>query len=163
VLDESGGYGGGVAPRAAVHMVFGPARRHGVELAVDPRVENPAGAEMLDWMPPETRSAASVIPLESEKPGVGSPGVSGMAAPAAPDENARSEAFATYVLPEVEVLLRVAYTLVPRPADAEDLVQDTRLRAFGSIDSFDGSHPRAWLLTIMRNFARLSSWSTWAA
>ena len=69
----------------------------------------------------------------------------------AAEDRARQEAFSTFVLPEIEVLLRVAFTLVPRPADAEDLVQDTLLRAFRSIDSFDGAHPRAWLLTIMRN------------
>lgn len=69
----------------------------------------------------------------------------------AADDRARREAFATHVVPEIEVLLRVAYTLVPRPADAEDLVQDTLVRAFGAMDSFDGRHPRAWLLTIMRN------------
>jgi RNA polymerase sigma-70 factor (ECF subfamily) len=63
----------------------------------------------------------------------------------------REEAFARYVLPEVEMLLRVARSLTPRPADAEDLVQDTLLRAFRAIDAFDGAHPRAWLLTIMRN------------
>lgn len=40
----------------------------------------------------------------------------------APSEQRRREAFATYVMPEIEVLLRVARTLVPRPADAEDLV-----------------------------------------
>lgn len=68
-----------------------------------------------------------------------------------PDEEQRRVAFATYIVPEIDVLLRVARTLVPRPADAEDLVQDTLLRAFRSIDSFDGRHPRAWLLTIMRN------------
>lgn len=61
------------------------------------------------------------------------------------------DAFAAHVLPELDVLLRVAHTLVPRPADAEDLVQDTLLRAYRSIESFDGRHPRAWLLTIMRN------------
>lgn len=55
------------------------------------------------------------------------------------------------MVPEIDVLLRVARTLVPRPADAEDLVQDTLLRAYRSIESFDGRHPRAWLLTIMRN------------
>jgi len=63
----------------------------------------------------------------------------------------RSAAFATYVVPEIDVLVRVAYTLVRRRADAEDLVQDTLVRAFQGIDSFDGRHPRAWLLTIMRN------------
>ncbi len=63
----------------------------------------------------------------------------------------RQAAFALYVLPEVEVLWRVAATLTRRPPDAEDLVQDTLLRAYRSIDRFDGAHPRAWLLTIMRN------------
>jgi RNA polymerase sigma-70 factor, ECF subfamily len=60
------------------------------------------------------------------------------------------ERFARWVVPEIEVLLRVARTLT-RPADAEDLVQDTLLRAYKAIDRFDGRHPRAWLLTIMRN------------
>lgn len=55
------------------------------------------------------------------------------------------------VLPEVEVLLRVALSVTRHSADAEDLVQDTLLRAWRSIDSFDGRHPRAWLLTILRN------------
>lgn len=59
--------------------------------------------------------------------------------------------FVRYVLPEVEVLLRVARTLTRRPADAEDLVQDTLMRAYQAIDRFDGAHPRAWLLTILRN------------
>ena len=72
------------------------------------------------------------------------------ATPATSDEG-RKKAFATHVVPEIDVLLRVAHTLVPRPADAEDLVQDTLLRAYRGIDAFDGRHPRAWLLTIMRN------------
>lgn len=64
---------------------------------------------------------------------------------------ARQDAFAKYVLPEVEVLLRVARSLTRQPADAEDLVQDTLLRAYRAIERFDGRHPRAWLLTILRN------------
>ena len=69
---------------------------------------------------------------------------------AAASDQQKRDAFATYVVPEIDVLLRVARTLVPRAADAEDLVQDTLLRAYRAIDSFDGAHPRAWLLTIMR-------------
>lgn len=64
---------------------------------------------------------------------------------------ASDAAFERYVLPELEVMLRVARSLTRNAADAEDLVQDTMLRAFRAIDRFDGRHPRAWLLTILRN------------
>lgn len=63
----------------------------------------------------------------------------------------RDETFARYVLPETDVLYRVARTLTGQPADAEDLVQETLLRAYRAMDRFDGEHPRAWLLTILRN------------
>lgn len=66
-------------------------------------------------------------------------------------ETASEQAFAQYVLPEVDVLYRVAMSMTRNNADAEDLVQDTLLRAYRAIDRFDGRHPRAWLLTIMRN------------
>jgi RNA polymerase sigma-70 factor (ECF subfamily) len=55
------------------------------------------------------------------------------------------------VVPEIDVLYRVALTLVHSAPDAEDLVQDTLLRAYRGLSSFDGRHPRAWLLTILRN------------
>lgn len=67
----------------------------------------------------------------------------------APDD--AEAAFSRYVLPEIDVLYRVARSITRHDADAEDLVQDTMLRAFRSIERFDGRHPRAWLLTIMRN------------
>lgn len=65
--------------------------------------------------------------------------------------NGAEAAFARHVLPQVDVLYRVALSITRNPPDAEDLVQDTMLRAFRSIARFDGRHPRAWLLTIMRN------------
>ncbi|MCA1692779.1 MAG: sigma-70 family RNA polymerase sigma factor [Actinobacteria bacterium] len=63
----------------------------------------------------------------------------------------RDAAFATCVIPEIEILARVALSLTRNQADAEDLVQDTLMRAYKAIDRFDGRHPRAWLLTILRN------------
>lgn len=63
----------------------------------------------------------------------------------------RQEAFARYVLPEVELLLRVGRSLTRHPADAEDLLQHTLLRAYRAVDRFDGRHPRAWLLTILHD------------
>lgn len=69
----------------------------------------------------------------------------------APTLQAPADAFETYVVPEIAVLYRAARALTRHPHDAEDLVQDTLLRAHRSIHTFDGRHPRAWLLTILRN------------
>ncbi|MGH9182536.1 MAG: RNA polymerase sigma factor [Acidimicrobiales bacterium] len=63
----------------------------------------------------------------------------------------QEQAFADHVVPELDLLWRVALSLTRNPSDAEDLVQDTLLRAFRGIGGFDGRHPRAWVLTIMRN------------
>ena len=68
-----------------------------------------------------------------------------------PSTLAGQERFTHYVVPEIEVMLRVARSITGDPVEAEDLVQDALIRAFRSIDRFDGRHPRAWLLTIVRN------------
>ncbi len=62
-----------------------------------------------------------------------------------------SDAFRRHVVPELPVLLRVARRITGDPTDAEDLVQETLIRAYRAVDRFDGRHPRAWLLTILRN------------
>ncbi len=67
----------------------------------------------------------------------------------ATDED-RGREFQKHVEPQLEVLLQVALTLTRRGCDAEDLVQETVIRAYRAIDRFDGRHPRAWLLTILR-------------
>lgn len=66
------------------------------------------------------------------------------------DARAAALAFREYVEPELEVLLRVAQSLTGNTADAEDLVQETLIRAYKAVTRFDGRHPRAWLLTILR-------------
>jgi RNA polymerase sigma-70 factor (ECF subfamily) len=67
------------------------------------------------------------------------------------DESSPDAAFQRYVVPEIPALLRVAQSLTSNAHDAEDLVQDTMLRAYRAIDRFDGEHARAWLFTILRN------------
>lgn len=59
--------------------------------------------------------------------------------------------FEQYVVPELDALRRLARSLTYQPVDADDLVQDTLVRAYRAIDRFDGAYPRAWLFTIMRN------------
>lgn len=63
----------------------------------------------------------------------------------------RAHAFTRFVEPEIAVMLRVATSLTGSAVDAEDLVQESLLRAFRGLDRFDGAHPRAWLLTIVRH------------
>ncbi len=62
-----------------------------------------------------------------------------------------AERFTAEIVPETDMLYRVARSLTRDPVDAEDLVQDTLVRAYRGIERFDGAHPRAWLLTILRN------------
>jgi RNA polymerase sigma-70 factor (ECF subfamily) len=59
--------------------------------------------------------------------------------------------FREQVLPELEIMYRIARRLTRDASDAEDLVQDTLVRAYRALDRFDGRYPRAWLLTILRN------------
>ena len=59
-------------------------------------------------------------------------------------------AFEQHVLPELEILYRTARSLTRSSSDAEDLVQETLLRAFRAIERFDGRYPRARLMLAFR-------------
>lgn len=61
------------------------------------------------------------------------------------------EIFNRLIVPEMEIMWRVALSLTRNRADAEDVVQEALLRAYRAIHTFDGRYPRAWLLTILRN------------
>ena len=74
-----------------------------------------------------------------------------MSQPSRKESKEGPDGFSRYVMPELDVLMRVARSITGNPTDADDLVQDTLLRAYRAIDKFDGRYPRAWLLTIMRN------------
>src|ERR1043165_221940 len=70
-------------------------------------------------------------------------------------------AFESEVLPHLDTLYRVGRRLTGETADAEDLVQETLLRAWRGWAGFTtGSNVRAWLLTILRN-TFVSRWSRW--
>ena len=74
-----------------------------------------------------------------------------MASDATMQTTMRDSGFREHVAPELDVLLRVARRLTGSLDAAEDLVQETLIRAYRAVDRFDGRHPRAWLLTILRN------------
>jgi RNA polymerase sigma-70 factor (ECF subfamily) len=76
-------------------------------------------------------------------------------APPSEGASGRATAFETGALAEIDSLYRTALRLTRVPADAEDLVQDTYLKAFRAADSFEpGTNLRAWLFTILHNSAR---------
>jgi RNA polymerase sigma-70 factor (ECF subfamily) len=55
-------------------------------------------------------------------------------------------------LSHIDSLYRTAYRMSRNPADAEDLVQETYLRAFRSLHQFRaGTNLRAWLFKILTN------------
>src|SRR5579862_3799321 len=66
-----------------------------------------------------------------------------------------SPAFEAEALASLDSLYRTARRLTRDHADAEDLVQETFLKAFRAADRFEpGTNLRAWLFTILHNTAR---------
>ena len=67
-------------------------------------------------------------------------------------ERERRVLFARLIREHAPVLYGVALRLVLRPADAEDAVQETLLRAWRGLDRFRGdAQPRTWLFRILLN------------
>lgn len=65
---------------------------------------------------------------------------------------ARREAFEREALTHLDAVYRTALRLSGNPSDAEDLVQDTMLKAYRAWDRYQpGTNAKAWLLTILRN------------
>ena len=64
----------------------------------------------------------------------------------------KQEQFEQEALPHLDAVYRFALRLTGSPADAEDLVQETFLRAFRSWDHYTpGTRIKSWLFTICRN------------
>lgn len=63
-------------------------------------------------------------------------------------------AFLDAALPHIDAVTNLARNLTRTRQDAEDLVQETYLRAFERFDQYRGGSIRAWLATICLNLAR---------
>jgi RNA polymerase sigma-70 factor, ECF subfamily len=60
--------------------------------------------------------------------------------------------FENEALPHLDAVYRFAFRLAGSAADAEDLVQETYLRAYRSWDRYEpGTRAKSWLFTICRN------------
>jgi RNA polymerase sigma-70 factor (ECF subfamily) len=71
------------------------------------------------------------------------------------DDHGEDRAFSDEALSYVDALYGTALRLTRRPQDAEDLVQDTYLKAFRASTQFQrGTNLKAWLFTILHNTFR---------
>lgn len=62
------------------------------------------------------------------------------------------EIFDTELMPHIQALHTFAYHLTYNHEDADDLVQDTYMKAFRFIDKYDaGTNAKAWLFKILKN------------
>jgi RNA polymerase sigma-70 factor (ECF subfamily) len=64
---------------------------------------------------------------------------------------AARERFEEAVLPHLDAAYNLARWLTRNDADAQDVTQESFLRAFRFFDGYQGGNIRAWLLTIVRN------------
>ena len=72
-----------------------------------------------------------------------------------PAPPSQAEKFEADALACLDSLYRTALRLTHVPADAEDLVQETYLKAFRAADRFEpGTNLKAWLFTILHNTVR---------
>jgi RNA polymerase sigma-70 factor (ECF subfamily) len=85
-------------------------------------------------------------------------GLAGDQSPGLPDDTApesdaaRSARFERDALPFLDSMYSAALKLTRSPAEAEDLVQETFLKAFASFHQYqDGTNLKAWLYRIMNN------------
>jgi RNA polymerase sigma-70 factor (ECF subfamily) len=75
--------------------------------------------------------------------------------PPARGQGDEADEFARAALSHIDSLYGLALRLTRRAADAEDLVQDTYLKAFRSAHQFAaGTNLKAWLFTILHNTFR---------
>ncbi|MBI4936387.1 MAG: RNA polymerase sigma factor [Actinobacteria bacterium] len=65
--------------------------------------------------------------------------------------------FLDTVGPHLDVLRSIAGGLVRSPHAADDLFQDTCMRAFAGFDGWRGGDTRSWLVAIMMNSRRMDS------
>lgn len=69
-----------------------------------------------------------------------------------PNSEKIERVFEEEFLPLIDSLYNFAFHLTYDEADANDLVQETFLKAFRFIDRYDkGTNPKAWLFTILKN------------
>ena len=102
------------------------------------------------------RSARGVDTVSSARgcrqSSAGKLGIAEGVGPVPETQQGRSERFERDVLPYLDQLYAAAMRMTRNPADAEDLVQETFAKAYGSFHQYqDGTNLKAWLFRILTN------------
>lgn len=72
--------------------------------------------------------------------------------PVSPEDLRKQEEFNTEMLPHLDALYNFALRLSNDPDDAEDLVQDTIVKAYRFFGNYErGTNAKAWLFRILKN------------
>ena len=96
------------------------------------------------------RNVAWPTPLRNSRRGMSLHGTAMALPPSSTDQ--KRESFEKEALVHLDVLYRVALRLSGNPSDADDLVQETMLKAYRAWDQYEkGTNAKAWLLTILRH------------
>src|SRR5512135_2003623 len=66
-------------------------------------------------------------------------------------EQDKQAQFEQTVLRHIDAAFNLAHWIVNNDQDAEDIVQESFLRAYKYFSSYQGGNSRSWLLTIVRN------------
>jgi len=68
------------------------------------------------------------------------------------NESAANQIFEKELLPHIDALTTFAYHLTLNEVNAQDLVQETYMKAYKSIDKYiEGTNAKAWLFKILKN------------
>lgn len=68
------------------------------------------------------------------------------------EENQKQRDFQEEIIPHLDSIYNFALRLTSDPTDAEDLVQDTIVKAYRFFNSYEkGTNARAWLFRILKN------------
>lgn len=79
-------------------------------------------------------------------------GINKSSVPEGEEDERKKQLFEEQALPHLGLVYNAALRFVRKPEDAEDLVQETYLRAYRFFHQFEqGTNIRAWLLKILRN------------
>ena len=79
------------------------------------------------------------------------PGARGLVSPSPPNPAAKLKSFEETALPHLNAAYNLARWLTRNEHDAQDVVQESYLRAFRFFDSYKGGDGKAWLLAVVRN------------